>query len=249
MGVAHLESIGKLLGRLSSQKKTNLGLVLDLNVFFPDEEKPQNYRVDRVLYQQVFDRWVETIEIDGHFRAWRGRVDGRLFLGQGDSGTHLLDAAVTLNPTYGVPVITGSTLKGLARAMALESAQDQQLVEVLFGREPREDDNGDVDPGDAGYLIFHDAWWHPESPGEPLVREVLTVHHQAYYAGKQDEPSDMDSPIPVQLLAAQGDFWFVVEGVDPWAERGMALLRHALETMGIGARRHLGYGLFCNPGG
>ena len=119
------------------------------------------------------------------------------------------------------------------------------MVEILFGT------STDDPKPDAGYLIFHDAWWIPKgeeggSEDKPYVPEVVTVHAVEYYKnqGKKDAPHpDMESPNPNQQLAVQGSFYFVVEGVPQWAELGRKFLTLALEADGIGGKVALGMGI------
>ena len=120
------------------------------------------------------------------------------------------------------------------------------MVEILFGT------STDDPKPDAGYLIFHDAWWIPKgeeggSEDKPYVPEIVTVHAVEYYKnqGKKDAPHpDMESPNPNQQLAVQGSFYFVVEGVPQWAELGRKFLTLALEADGIGGKVAAGYGYF-----
>lgn len=169
-----------------------------------------------------------------------GRVDGRLFLGLG--GASPLETAVTLHHSYGVPLLPGSALKGLARAYAAPRI-DVKDSEVLFGRAP---DSEAEDSGEAGYVIFHDAWWIPESSATPLAPEIVTVHYPGYYAnqGQQTPASDFDSPVPNAQVAVRGSFFFAVEALDGWADYAMDILWKALQYEGAGAKTAAGYGYF-----
>ncbi len=207
-----------------------------------------DYQPDLSLYKVAFDRWkqeMENSQAQGTCCWWRGQVMQRLFLGLGERTTYTLETAVTLDPTYGLPMIPGSTLKGIARAVARSrlhelterEAEDLDfLIAALFGRAGK----------DEGCLRFLSAWWDPDSATSPLVQEVITPHHQDYYAGQESYPTGRDSPIPAPQLAVQGAFWFAVEGVSPWREHGAALLKIGLSDpkFGVGAASHAGYGLF-----
>lgn len=207
-----------------------------------------DYQPDLSLYKVAFKRWQKMMEHSQAKRTccwWRGQITQRLFLGLGERTTYTLETAVTLDPTYGLPMIPGSTLKGIARAVARSrlaeltgcEAEDLKfLIAALFGR-----------PGkDEGCLRFLPAWWDPDSATSPLVPEVITPHHQDYYAGKESYPTGRDSPIPTPQLAVRGAFWFAVEGVSPWCEHGATLLKIGLSDpkFGVGAASHAGYGLF-----
>lgn len=201
------------------------------------------YQPDLSLYTIAFNRWKK--EMENTCCRWRGQVVQRLFLGLGERNSYTLETAVTLDPTYGLPMIPGSTLKGIAHAVArsrlpelpeCEAKDLNFLITALFGH-----------PGkDEGCLRFLPAWWEPGSAESPLVQEVVTPHHQDYYAGKEPYPTGRDSPIPAPQLAVQGAFWFAVEGVSPWREHGVSLLKIGLSDpkFGVGAASHAGYGLF-----
>jgi CRISPR-associated protein Cmr6 len=138
-------------------------------------------------------------------------------------------------------MIPGSAQKGLARAAARESGLDQAARTVLFGAS----EAGDGDP-DAGYVLFHDAWWVPGSEHSPLVPEIVTVHHPEYYAteGERDA-TDFDSPVPNVQVAAHGCFLFGVECQDlAWSALARDLLAGALQDLGIGGKTSAGYGRF-----
>lgn len=192
------------------------------------------------IYARAYRRWLGLTADPACCQRWIGRVEGRLFIGLGEA--HVLETNLTFGHPYGVPMIPGSTVKGLARAQARRGALDAATVGILFGQQTDQPDEND-----AGYLIFHDAWWVPESAPTPLVREVVTVHHPDYYGreGRVDA-TDFDSPNPNAQLAARGAFLFVVEGVGGWATLGLALLRAALVNEGIGGKTAAGYGYFVD---
>ena len=120
---------------------------------------------------------------------------------------------------------------------------------MLFGSDDDENPN-------AGYLIWHDAWWIPPvtsdaklSTGEqnrPFAEEVVTVHHQKYYQGGLEEALDIENPIPNQQLAVQGSFYFVIEGVYAWVQYAKKLLEQTLQQQGLGAKSSAGYGYFVH---
>ena len=247
-----------------SEKQPHAGLVLDRCLDeWPDDTskkgdafaKPINFAcklIVPVCYQLAYQRWrgimIERAK-EGNAHLWCGKVDGRLFLGTG--GVSPLEAAVTLHQTYGVPSLPGSALKGLTRAYASEKTDGtsrwiaQEQRDVLFGREPIEL-NGEWDEGDAGYVVFHDAWWLPDTnTPNPLTREIVTVHHRKYYTQKgKTAATDFDSPTPNIQVAIQGSFLFAVEGSPAWAAFALKLLKAALQDWGAGGKTAAGYGYF-----
>lgn len=210
-----------------------------------------------LCYKTAFQRWQEILQENTETsKTWVGKLDGRLYLGLGEANP--LESAVTLHHTYGVPFIPGSTIKGVVRhaflagyALSYDAEQKKyrlgedarQAFEILFGREPDPKRKDDI--GNAGYIVFNDAWWIPEKNKNPLAKEIVTVHHQAYYTSKGEKPaSDFDSPNPNPQLAIQGSFLFSLEGAAEWADFAMVLLQETLNERGIGAKTASGYGFF-----
>lgn len=199
-------------------------------------------------YRPFYERWRRTLERSGA-QVRYASVVGRMIVGLGAES--VLETAVTLHRTYGVPYIPGSALKGLAAAYArqrLDSTWQKPKTptnprasnaplspyEVLFGT-----------PGSAGYVSFYDALYVPGSgiQRRPLYPDVLTVHHQEYYGGKTDvAPADWDSPIPVPFVSATGTYLIGVAGSPAWVARAFEILGLALRERGIGAKTSSGYG-------
>lgn len=230
------------------------------------------------LYLLAFKRWLahsyETSE-NTHFATISAKVDGRLMTGLPLGGT--LETGVTTHHTYGMPMIAGSSVKGAVRSYAeflfakrkdgeieysitkdakgneIKAYQfdndKQAILDVLFGSDDDENPN-------AGYLIWHDAWWIPPvtsdaklSTGEqnrPFAEEVVTVHHQKYYQCGLEEALDIENPIPNQQLAVQGSFYFVIKGVYAWVQYAKKLLEQTLQQQGLGAKSSAGYGYFVH---
>lgn len=218
------------------------------------------------LYLLAFNRWLQATHDKPTFATIPAKIDGRLFTGLALGGT--LEGAMT-HHTYGMPIIAGSSIKGAVRHYAEHlfaqrddkqniQYQDNQLViqenkkpilHVLFGKD------GD-DDSDAGYLIWHDAWWIPKVDGKmqlsdsdenkPFVDEVVTVHHPNYYNRSCDKALDMENPIPNQQIAIAGDFYFCIEGDADWLPLAKQLLEKTLNEQGLGAKGSNGYGYFVN---
>ncbi|MCZ2340775.1 MAG: type III-B CRISPR module RAMP protein Cmr6 [Bacteroidales bacterium] len=103
---------------------------------------------------------------------------------------------------------------------------------------------------ESGCLIFHDAWFVPDSETNPLQRDVMTPHHPQWLDGSAP-PTDFDSPVPVPFLSIAGQFQIAVSWCGPtekeWKwfwELGAACLRQALFDWGIGGKTTSGYGRF-----
>lgn len=197
-----------------------------------------------------------------------------------------LGVGLRLHHLYGTPLIPGSALKGLAASYCRQAlANDTDQVEL--NRVVTEEVNGTTrrrtgltygalfgDQNSAGFIDFLDAWIHPDSltqPGEGLLRDVITPHHQDYYGGKTYKatpltqerklagqrvpPTDFDSPVPVPFLSVRGTFQFaVVWNGDPncadakgWLSWAAELLTNALADWGVGGKTSSGYGRLVPP--
>ncbi len=212
-----------------------------------------------LFYQSAYWRWHAWLRTRAsHCEA---QVAGRLQLGTGSPT--VFETQVLLHPVHGMPYLPGSTLKGAlrahldarieARSPALSAAGDAdkekenttalaQMMCALFGEQL---DDG---TGNAGALTLLDAWWIPGS-GKPLVREVETPHHSAYYAGRADVASAFDSPIPVAQLATEGRFLLAIAHAragQAWADEALDWLLAALGDPAMGG---LGSKAFSAGGG
>lgn len=195
---------------------------------------PEEYRI-------YFERWSSVLkeEHGGHTR--RVKVKGRMIVGLGSES--VLETAVCLHRTYGIPYIPGSALKGLAASYAHQRLGGEwqrggKYHTIVFG-----------DTDNAGYITFFDALYMPDKDhkGRVLYPDVITVHHQNYYQNENVAPSDSDSPIPVPFLSATGIYLFALaapgfQQQTRWIDLTFMILAEALETLGIGAKTSSGYG-------
>ena len=238
-------------------------------------DKIANVRTNE-LYFLAFKRWLKHTDESGNqnFACVSATINGRLFTGLPLGGT--LETGVSTHHTYGMPMLAGSSIKGAVRSYTeflfalrkdngeidyLEktdnqgnttkhyqfSKDNQAIIDILFGADDDEDSN-------AGYLIWHDAWWIPpvtsdaklstDEHNNPFAEEIVTVHHQKYYSGEMTEALDIENPIPNQQVAVQGSFYFVIEGVYAWAQYAKKLLEQTIQHQGLGAKSGAGYGYF-----
>lgn len=176
------------------------------------------------FYARAYTRWRESLEERAQFIEIE--LTSRLLVGHGDPSP--TEVGVTLHPTYGVPYIPGTALKGLLshyiqatrggepgwrapifRAKKTDTTAplgDGDPVEppgewyaAVFGA-PAITGKADVDA--KGYVRFEDALLVPNPGGQrPLIRDVLTPHHKTYYDSHGEKrPIDWDEPNPVGFL-------------------------------------------------
>jgi CRISPR-associated protein Cmr6 len=162
-------------------------------------------------------------------------------IGVGLGSASALEVGLTLQHTYGMPMLPGRALKGLCRRAVATLGREQALpegtVETLFGT-----------TSSASYGVLWDAWYDPsEDAVGPFKRDVVTVHHRDYYGKKEGRPwpSDFDDPIPVPFLVVRpgSRFLFVVQMPDgKWLDFVKCALQWGLENLGIGGKTNAGYG-------
>lgn len=198
-------------------------------------------------YTLFFQRYNQALKESSALIHY-GRVKGRMVIGLGAES--VLETAVTLHHTYGVPFIPGSALKGLAASYARNNLNDAwakpatpskphalTAYELVFGT-----------TDSAGYVTFFDALYVPPEGNRrisPLAPDVLTVHHREYYGSKGNvtaAPADWDSPVPVPFISATGTYLIALGGDKRWTAKVMSILIMALRDMGIGAKTSSGYG-------
>lgn len=214
--------------------------------------EPKKRLVDEVCaiaepkaYEPFYRRWQHMLEQVCLIKPRLAQVQGRMIVGLGSEG--VLETSVALHRTYGTPLIPGSALKGLAASYArqvLKWSVTSHEYQIIFGKVGGGVEN---DYHAAGYLTFFDALYKPKSgwKTKALHADVLTVHHQAYYRGENAAPADWDSPVPVPMLSATGQYLIALTappGGELWVERTFELLGQALAHTGVGAKTSSGYG-------
>ena len=242
------ESLKKLIS--DDLKDAHAGLLMQrgLTKWDKDDKKAKADLIQKIakipapkkdsLYALAFTRWVQATSDTCRFATLAAGISGRLYTGLNSAGA--LETGISTHHTYGMPLIAGSSVKGIARSHAESLGLDKAHLTVLFG------DDSDSGSLKAGALVWHDAWFIPANT-PPFAAEIITTHHQDYYNGKQLEADEMESPIPNQQIATQGNFYFVIEsapGAQAWAEYAQNLLFQALQTQGAGSKTASGYGYF-----
>ncbi|SEK95533.1 CRISPR-associated protein Cmr6 [Stigmatella aurantiaca] len=204
-----------------------------------------------VGYGHAYRRWWKSLQ-GPETLCFTVKALGRVLVGHGTSAA--TGVGLTLHHTWGVPVLPGSSLKGLTAhyvetvygPAGLDDAPERapfrgttwekgrataapgSVYRRLFGAP-------DVGPmqegGSQGRVIFHDAWWASAGQGArlPLARDVLTVHQRGYYESEGGVwPGDFDDPNPVSFLTvAPGSQFLVALSLVPGKDEGRTLLERA----------------------
>lgn len=211
---------------------------------------------------------------------------------------HPLENGFAFLCPYGLPYLPGSGVKGVVRRAAQELASGEwgrshgwnkqevytldagnvhvrlSVIDVLFGREPKEGDSEHV----RGALSFWDVI--PQIKGDTLMVEIMTPHQGHYYQQKQEKksgdstsPHDSGQPTPIPFLTVPPGsiFTFYVvcdvqhlerltqdgapdllmpgeDGKPKWQTLLEAAFEHAFKWLGFGAKTAVGYGAMRKNG-
>ena len=149
----------------------------------------------------------------------------RLIVGLGSS--HVLETALTLHHTYGIPYIPGSALKGVCRAVAFwklaekkgilnNEKEIKELSEKFYGKLVENDDDiltyqllfGTQDF--RGLLLFLDAYPIINENTEIFELDIMNVHYPSYYGDSSGKtvPGDWENPIPIYFLTVKSGIKF-----------------------------------------
>ena len=151
---------------------------------------------------------------------------------------------------YGMPYLAGSGVKGVARHAATELRNlgtdgFDDAIYYLFGPDPDSDEDAQ-----RGALSFWDVF--PVPANERLAVEVMTPHSSHYLQdGRAPHDAGKPNPIPFLAVPAGSEFRFIVTcepsllpaALRPrWKPLLMAILQHAFDWLGFGAKTAVGYG-------
>jgi CRISPR-associated protein Cmr6 len=171
----------------------------------------------------------------------------------GLGAAHVLETGITLHRLFGLPIISGSALKGAARTWALfklaEELPDEAPIRNLSLQELREKWQPFLEvfgsTEQAGSVIFFDAI-PLKVPKFQL--DILNPHYPNYYRTQgQNPPADWDSPKPVFFLTVtETPYRFAIAAKSEQDNRLLELaekwLKGALRELGIGAKTSADYG-------
>ncbi|MDF0589661.1 type III-B CRISPR module RAMP protein Cmr6 [Candidatus Methanocrinis natronophilus] len=205
------------------------------------------------IYHAAYERRLITLpepRAEGIFTT-----KGRMVIGLGSES--VMETGITLQRTYGTPLIPGEALKGLASHYCDQvlgtNTNDQtkgfkKFKEGFPGGQYHKAIFGTTE--DSGHIIFHDAWISPDTLVDSLQLDVMTPHHRYYYSDESGStpPTDFDDPNPVTFLSVIGTFHIAVscdvpgEEGQKWADLAFEMLSDALRDWGIGGKTNAGYG-------
>jgi CRISPR-associated protein Cmr6 len=260
--------LAELVGRVTTG--FHPGLALDKHLDPPADAERQKPILQRVCSGLSDQNLLDSL--NERRRHALSKADPVVWIGIGwgpltlhlSRATALENAGVALHPLYGFAYLPGSGLKGLARAWAeriwleVQPIRDEAVREIreIFGYAANSERGKSwippeisiVPEGNAGAVIFHDAW-PPTWPR--LIVDVVGVHHSKYYQAEEHlvpPPGDWEDPVPTTFLAVRAgtEFSFAVAPRRPEharsARRAAEWLKAALADWGAGAKTAAGYG-------
>jgi CRISPR-associated protein Cmr6 len=170
---------------------------------------------------------------------------------------------ITLDQTHGMPLIPGSTIKGITQDYILSIDPDKKkyrCFSVMFGKDSSDDDNDER----KGSVIFFDAILDSQAP--PFDIDIMNPHFGEYYSGSGSvPPADYLKPNPIFFLTIKegtkfyfsvaaknvvirdtDDFNYVLykQTANDLALSAAQIMQNALSELGVGAKTRTGYGRF-----
>lgn len=204
----------------------------------------------RESYQYAFNRWREIQENRPNSMVFEITAQTKVLPGSGNTSVN--EFGFSFCRPWGVPVIAGSTLKGLVSAYleqhggeqfwrSKKSAEKSELMVELFGGTVKDDPQQRVY---SGSVVFNDARLILDNKAR-FKEDIINVHHQKYYSGNR-LPDGTENPIPVKMAALDAGvrFLVVLEGPDDAVNFVREVLANALQSEGLGGKTAVGYGRF-----
>ena len=164
----------------------------------------------------------------------------RLVFGMGYQ--HPAEIGFMFDWTSGLPIIPGSSLKGIALQMA--EYKKEQGINQLFGSPE----------GGEGEIIFLPAYPCVEENKPFLELDVMTPHYREYYSDPANNPpADWYSPIPLHFLTVPAGIKYCFRiamrrnlkvNESRHLSQAKGILEFALTDFGVGAKTAVSYGYF-----
>jgi len=192
-------------------------------------------------YAEAFDIRKKHLERMGcHFSLTTAT---RLLFGTGYQ--HPLEIGFMFDWTTGLPVIPGSSLKGIAKDVSIKD----DLPELDGKCDPNEIFGT---PACVGRIVFLPAY--PELSGGNAFFEldVTTPHYKKYFEDPENPPADYYSPVPLHFLTVPKGIKYtfrladrknLMDASSPLLEPAQKILTFALTKLGAGAKSSI-YGYF-----
>jgi CRISPR-associated protein Cmr6 len=226
----------KYVAWYKERDKKKCGIRKQISLLRKDQSlKVPFYLVPRDLYENYRKRFELLIHNLEALNYKIGKLDlklrWRLAINLG--AVSVYETSLLFHRNYGVPIIPGSAVKGVAHHYAEEYRKIPEAAKI-FGRRDKK-----------GEVMFFDALPIIDQKRDFIVLDVMNIHYGDYYQ-KGEVPGDWMNPNPVFFLTVERvKFRFTIVSKDEkLKEKAVELLKEAVSTMGIGAKTSAGYGYF-----
>lgn len=159
--------------------------------------------------------------------------------------THPTEIGFMFDWTSGLPVIPGSSLKGVALNVVENEPScclDEEKLMIFGSKES------------GGEIIFFPAYPCSQDRQKFLELDVMTPHYGPYYRDPQNNPpADWYSPVPLHFLTVPEGIRFcfrlahrrnLKDKESPLLTKAKNILTYTLTEYGVGAKTNVFYGYF-----
>jgi len=204
----------------------------------------------KTSYKYAYKNWIKMQQQRKNSCSFEIEATTKLLLGTGNDSAW--EFGLNLNWPWGVPYISGSTLKGLVSSYLQKYGNEEYYRNDKTGEksELQVELFGGVVKGDkqktaySGSVIFNDAWVMLDKDLQ-FREDIINTHHQQYYSGNR-LPDGTENPIPIKFVAlsAGAKFFVSIEGSQEATAFIKDILAKALQAEGLGGKTAIGYGRF-----
>ncbi|MCX7698453.1 MAG: type III-B CRISPR module RAMP protein Cmr6 [Candidatus Goldbacteria bacterium] len=257
-----MEYLFKSMDIIKSESDVKHPLIL-LKYFFPQKTKEKYDLFKKICNLDINFQLKEINQkikntIDNFLKIGYGVINftlktrTRLIVGFGSAST--LETSVLLDRVLGIPYIPGSSLKGCFRDYVKNYINDGDEIKnnfrLIFGSEDEitEEDNYENYDNIKGNIFFYNAY-PSENQNKVFEIDVMNVHYQDYYSGKDKIPNECKNPVPINFLCVRPEIKFnfylllnkKIIGLKTKIENYFI---NMLEEHGVGAKTNIDYGYF-----
>jgi CRISPR type III-B/RAMP module RAMP protein Cmr6 len=198
------------------------------------------------LYSLSYTAWESAVTSLNDVEIFYVKTITKTLLGTGNAS--VFEFGFNLLKPFGIPYISGSSLKGLVSSYLARYGGDKwsksnktaeksmAQVQIFGGKYDKDNFIGSVNFYDARIVPGKQTWF---------VQDIITPHNPSYYSERQ-LPDGTENPIPLRIAALDQGLKFLVVLQGPEKERKFVkqILLKALDIVGIGGKTAVGFGRF-----
>lgn len=197
------------------------------------------------LIQQRNKQFNQLMQADDSFEKICLKITAKSTFISGLGSNHITETGINLHPTYGVPFIPGSMLKGVVNNWLIRSSElNKQLIPLLALTGLEGEDENEESQGSKGLLVFHDCFFSQLE----LKNDIMTPHYGTYYESGIFVEEDQTNPVKFKTVDFKNETelwvtWDKTTVVDDKIKLAKIIIK-AIEETGLGAKTNVGYGVF-----